>query len=124
VHATQFFEFLNTLVFETSDGTTVRLPSTRLQPIASADVSTGTPLRGIRSFAGPDVFPLDELGRLTLAAQHDNRTVITDDKAGTFAGVTGDVLTAGRTHIWHRRTTRTGSTRLGTSEQAVQNGMF
>jgi uncharacterized protein YbjT (DUF2867 family) len=113
VHATQFFEFLNTLVFETSDGTTVRLPSTRLQPIASADVadavadvSTGTPLRGIRSFAGPDVFPLDELGRLTLAAQHDNRTVITDDKAGTFAGVTGDVLTAGRTHIWHRRTTQ------------------
>ncbi len=102
VHATQFFEFMNTLVFETSDDTTVRLPSTRLQPIASADVadavadvSTGTPLRGIRNFAGPDIFPLDELGRLTLAAQHDNRTVITDDKAGTFAGVTGDVLTAG-----------------------------
>jgi uncharacterized protein YbjT (DUF2867 family) len=102
VHATQFFEFMNTLVFETSDDTTVRLPSTRLQPIASADVadavaevSTGMPLRGIRNFAGPDVFPLDELGRLTLAAQHDNRTVITDDKAGTFAGVTGDVLTAG-----------------------------
>jgi len=29
------------------------------------------------------------------AAQHDNRTVITDDKVGTFAGITGDVLTAG-----------------------------
>jgi uncharacterized protein YbjT (DUF2867 family) len=102
VHATQFFEFMNTLVFETSDDTTVRLPSTRLQPIASADVadavvevSTGTPLRAIWSVAGPDVFPLDELGRITLAAQHDNRTVITDNNAGTFAGVTGDVLTAG-----------------------------
>jgi uncharacterized protein YbjT (DUF2867 family) len=89
-------------VSETSDDTTVRLPSTRLQPIASADVgdavvdvSTGTPLRGIRNVAGPDVFPLDELGRVTLAAQHDNRTVITDDTAGTFAGATGDVLTAG-----------------------------
>lgn len=34
VHATQFFEFMNTLVFETSDDTAVRLPSTRLQPIA------------------------------------------------------------------------------------------
>ena len=102
VRATQFFEFMNTLVFETSDDTTVRLPSTRLQPIAAADVadavvevSTGTPLRGIRNFAGPDVFPLDELGRVTLAAQHDNRSVITDDKAGTFGGITGDVLTAG-----------------------------
>ena len=102
VRATQFFEFMNTVVSETSDDTTVRLPSTRLEPIASADVadavvevSTGTPLRGIRNVAGPDVFPLDELGRVTLAAQHDNRTVITDDKAGMFAGITGDVLTAG-----------------------------
>jgi uncharacterized protein YbjT (DUF2867 family) len=93
---------MNTLVSETSDDTTVRLPATRLQPIASADVagavagvSTGTALRGIWNVAGPDVFPLDELGRFTLAARQDNRTVITDDKAGTFAGVTGDVLIAG-----------------------------
>jgi hypothetical protein len=55
----------------------------------------GAPLRGIRNVAGPDVFPLDELGKVTLAARQDNRTVITDDRAGTFAGVTGDVLTAG-----------------------------
>lgn len=102
VRATQFFEFMNTLVSETADDTTVRLPGTRLQPIASADVaaavaevSTGTPLRAIWNVAGPDVFPLDELGRITLAARQDNRTVITDDKAGTFGGVTGDVLTAG-----------------------------
>jgi uncharacterized protein YbjT (DUF2867 family) len=102
VRATQFFEFMNTLVFETTDDTTVRLPSTRLQPMASADVAgavadvcAGPPLRGTRSFAGPDVFPLDELGRVTLTAQQDKRTVITDDTAGTFAGVTGDVLAAG-----------------------------
>jgi hypothetical protein len=91
---------MNTVVTETSDDTTLRLPSTRLQPIAAdvadavAEVSTGTPLRGIRNFAGPDVFPLDELGKLTLAVQHDNQTVTTD-LAGMFAGVTGDVLTAG-----------------------------
>jgi uncharacterized protein YbjT (DUF2867 family) len=102
VRATQFFEFMNTVVFETADDSTVRLPSARLQPMAAADVadavvevSTGTPLRGIRNFAGPDVFPLDELGRVTLAAQRDDRAVITDDKAGVFAGVTGDVLAAG-----------------------------
>jgi uncharacterized protein YbjT (DUF2867 family) len=102
VRATQFFEFMDAVLFETSDDTTVRLPSTRLQPIAAVDVvdavvevSTGAPLQGIRNVAGPDVFPLDELGRVTLAARQDNRTVITDDEAGMLAAVTGDVLTAG-----------------------------
>jgi hypothetical protein len=66
-----------------------------LRADAVVEVSTGPPLRGIRNFAGPDVFSLDELGRLTLAVQHDNRTVVTDDNAGVFAGITGDVLTAG-----------------------------
>lgn len=102
VRATQFFEFMDAVVSWTSDSDTVRLPATRLQPIAAADVvdavvevSTGTPLRGIWNVAGPDVFPLDELGRVTLAAQHDSRTVVTDDTAGMFAAVTGDVLIAG-----------------------------
>ena len=102
VRATQFFEFMASLVAETSDDSTVRLPATRVQPIAATDVvdavvdvSTGAPLQGIRKIAGPDVFTLDELGRLTLAARQDNRTVITDDQAGTFGGVTGDVLIPG-----------------------------
>ncbi|MGC9668983.1 SDR family oxidoreductase [Planosporangium sp. 12N6] len=102
VRATQFFEFMDAVVSWSADDTTVRLPATRLQPIAAADVAaavvdvaTGTPLRGIRTVAGPDVFALDELGRITLAARQDHRTVITDDTAGMFAGVTGDVLIAG-----------------------------
>ncbi|GII23247.1 SDR family oxidoreductase [Planosporangium mesophilum] len=102
VRATQFFEFMHAVLSWTSDDTTVRLPATRIQPIAAADVAdavagvaTGAPLLGIRNVAGPDVFPLDELGRVTLAAQHDGRTVITDDTAGMFAGITGDVLIAG-----------------------------
>ncbi|WP_327117730.1 NAD(P)H-binding protein [Nocardia sp. NBC_01730] len=102
VRATQFFEFMDAVLSETSKSDTVNLPATLLQPIAAADVvdavvevSTGTPLRGIRNVAGPDVLPLDELGRVTLAAHHDSRTVVTDDKAGMFAAVTGDVLTAG-----------------------------
>ena len=69
-----------------------RPPTSRPQSSRSA---TGAPLQGIRNVAGPDVFPLDELGKVTLAAKHDNRTVVTDEKAGIFAGVTGDVLTAG-----------------------------
>ncbi len=102
VRATQFFEFMNALVSGTADDKTVRLPSIHLQPIAAADVvdavvavATGEPLSGIWNVAGPDVFSLDELGRLTLAAHHDARTVITDERAGMFGAVTGDVLTAG-----------------------------
>ena len=102
VRATQFFEFMDAVLAETSDDATVRLPATRLEPIAAADVvdavvevATGAPLNGIRNIAGPDVFSLDELGRTTLAARHDGRTVITDNKAGMFAAVTGDVLTPG-----------------------------
>ncbi|MEU1550292.1 NAD(P)H-binding protein [Nocardia sp. NPDC005745] len=102
VRVTQFFEFMDAVLSWTADGDTVRLPATPIQPIAAADVvdavvevATGEPLLGIRNFAGPDVFTLDELGRLTLAARHDDRTVVTDDTAGMFAAVTGDVLTAG-----------------------------
>ncbi|MGY2020410.1 MULTISPECIES: SDR family oxidoreductase [Nocardia] len=102
VRATQFFEFMDAVLSWTADGDTVRLPATRLQPMAAADVvdavvevSTGTPLGGIRNVAGPDVFALDELGRITLAERQDSRTVVTDDTAGMFAAVTGDVLIAG-----------------------------
>jgi uncharacterized protein YbjT (DUF2867 family) len=102
VRATQFFEFIEPTMSSTSDASTVRLPATPIQPIASADVvdavvdvATHAPLNGIRNVAGPDVFHLDDLGRVTLAAHHDGRTVVTDDQAGVFAGVVGDVLTAG-----------------------------
>ncbi|MEU1687014.1 NAD(P)H-binding protein [Micromonospora sp. NPDC005707] len=102
VRATQFFEFVNAIMSWTSNDTTVRLPATRIQPMAAADVvdavvdvATGAPLNGIRDVAGPDVFTLDDLGRITLAAQGDDRTVVIDDKAGMFAVVDGDVLIGG-----------------------------
>jgi uncharacterized protein YbjT (DUF2867 family) len=101
VRATQFFEFMDSVVAETADESTVRLPATLIQPIASADVaqevadvSVGTPLRGTRNIAGPEVFTLDELGRLTLAAHGDHRTVVTDNSAGMFASASGDALIA------------------------------
>ena len=101
VRATQFFEFVDAVISWTSDENGVRLPSTPVQPMAAADVaqavadvSVGTPLRGVRNVAGPDVFTLDELGRITLAAHGDKRTVTTDDSAGMFAAAPGDVLIA------------------------------
>ncbi|MEV6302984.1 SDR family oxidoreductase [Actinoplanes sp. NPDC051861] len=102
VRATQFFEFFGAVLSWTSDENTVRLPATRIQPMAAADVaaavaevSAGAPLQGIRNVAGPEVFTLDDLGRVTLATQGDRRTVITDDSAGMFAAVKGDAIIAG-----------------------------
>jgi uncharacterized protein YbjT (DUF2867 family) len=101
VRATQFFEFMDAVLAETADENTVRLPATLIQPIASADVaqavadvSADPPLRGTRTIAGPDVFALDELGRITLAARGDHRTVVTDTSAGMFAPASGDALIA------------------------------
>ncbi|MGE6738238.1 SDR family oxidoreductase, partial [Streptomyces sp. NPDC059900] len=102
VRATQFFEFMDAVLSWTSDEQTVRLPATRIQPLATADVvqaladvTTAPPRNGTLDVAGPDVFPLDELGRRTLAARKDPRSVVTDEKAGMFAAVEGDVLIAG-----------------------------
>ena len=101
VRATQFFEFMPAVLSWTSDQDTVRLPETLLQPIASADiaqavadVSAGSPLSGTRNVAGPEVFPLNELGKITLAARGDKRTVVTDNSAGMFAAASGDALIA------------------------------
>ncbi|MBK3626378.1 NAD(P)H-binding protein [Streptomyces sp. MBT49] len=101
VRATQFMEFMDAVLSWTAEGDTVRLPRTPVQPIAAADVARfvaetaqGAPLGGVLDIAGPDRYPLDELGRLTLAARNDGRTVVTDDTAGMFAAVHGDVLTA------------------------------
>ncbi|MFF0366502.1 SDR family oxidoreductase [Micromonospora sp. NPDC005087] len=101
VRVTQFFEFVDAVMSWTADENTVRLPSRPLQPMAAADVaqavadvSMGAPLQGTRNVAGPDVFPLDELGRITLAAKGDQRTVTTDDSAGMFAATPSGVLIA------------------------------
>lgn len=101
VRATQFFEFMEAAMSWTADEHTVRLPATLIQPIAAADVaqavadvSAGAPLRGTRNVAGPEVFTFDELGRITLAARGDKRTVVTDNSAGMFAAAAGDALIA------------------------------
>lgn len=101
VRSTQFFEFIDTVLSWTSDEHTVRLPATLMQPMAAddvaqtvADVSVGAPLRGTLNIAGPEVFALDELGRITLAARGDQRTVATDDSAGLYAAASGRALVA------------------------------
>jgi uncharacterized protein YbjT (DUF2867 family) len=106
VRATQFMEFIDAVMSWTADGDTVRLPATPVQPIASkdvaaavAEVAAGTPLNGIHNIGGPEIFPLDELGRITLSHKSDDRTVVTDPSAGMFAAVKGDVLTDEHAHL-------------------------
>ncbi|MFH8769003.1 SDR family oxidoreductase [Streptomyces sp. NPDC017958] len=106
VRATQFMEFMDAVLSWTADGDTVRLPATPIQPIAAKDVAhevaqvaAGAPVNGIRNIGGPDIFTLDELGRITLSHQGDSRTVVTDPTAGMFAVVKGDVLTDKNAHL-------------------------
>ena len=101
VRATQFFEFVDAILSWTTEGDIVRLPARPIQPMASADVAeavfevaVGSPLQGIRDVAGPEVFTLDELGRITLTAKGDARTVVVDESAGLFGAIPGDALIA------------------------------
>ena len=91
VRATQFFEFVRSIVDSATDGQTVRLPSALLQPIVSDDVAAALasiavaePLNRMVDLAGPEAIPIDEVVRQFLKANCDPRTVITDDRAPYF----------------------------------------
>ena len=91
VHATQFFEFVKSIAQPPTDGSTVRLSSVLMQPIASddvaaavAEVALGKPINGMVEVAGPDRIRQDELVRQYQKATGDPRKVITDDNAGYF----------------------------------------
>ncbi|WP_055717712.1 SDR family oxidoreductase [Streptomyces torulosus] len=110
VRATQFFEFIAPVMDMSTQGTEVRLSSTRLRPIASAEVAAavaeaalGAPSNGVRDIAGPEILPLARLAEITLAAKPDGRSVVTDETAGLFASMP-DVLTGDDTA--HLATTR------------------
>ena len=91
VHATQFFEFIERIADDATDGNAVRLPPALIQPIAADDVAAtlgrvavGPPLSGTVEIAGPDQFRLDELIRGVLKARNDPREVVADPEARYF----------------------------------------
>lgn len=97
VRATQFFEFVNRIADEATDGNTVRLPPVRFQPMAADDVASavarvamGSPLNGTVEVAGPEQFRFDELIRLGLSARKDVREVIADPHARYFGTELGE----------------------------------
>src|ERR1700751_1064169 len=87
VHATQFFEFVKGIAQSGTDGSTVRLSSVLMQPMAADDVAAamaeaalGQPPNGVVEVAGPDQIRQDELVRQYLLGTGDLRKVVTDDK--------------------------------------------
>jgi uncharacterized protein YbjT (DUF2867 family) len=97
VHATQFFEFVKRIADEATVGTTVRLPTVLIQPMAADDVAkavgrvaVGAPVNGTVEVAGPQQFRFDELIRQGLAARHDPREVIADPHARYFGAELGE----------------------------------
>ncbi|GAA1737810.1 alpha/beta hydrolase fold domain-containing protein [Luedemannella helvata] len=91
VRATQFFEFLERIADDATDGDTVRLSAALIQPMAAEDVvkalvevAVGPPVNGTVEVAGPQRFPLDDLVRHLLGTRGDPRTVVTDPHATYF----------------------------------------
>jgi uncharacterized protein YbjT (DUF2867 family) len=97
VHATQFFEFLDRIAADATDGDTVRLPPALIQPMAAdavasevARVAVGEPVNGIVEVAGPERFRLDALIRGVLADRADPREVVADPHARYFGITPGE----------------------------------
>jgi uncharacterized protein YbjT (DUF2867 family) len=91
VHATQFFEFVQSIADAATEGDTVRLAPVLIQPMAAEDVAAavcrtavGPPVNGIVEVAGPEQFRLDELIRRGLEERGDAREVIVDPDARYF----------------------------------------
>ncbi len=94
VHATQFFEFINNIAADATQGSTVRLAPVFIQPMAADDVATavgrvavGPPVNGVVEVAGPEKFRLDELIREGLKARHDPREVLADPQSRYFGAM-------------------------------------
>jgi uncharacterized protein YbjT (DUF2867 family) len=91
VHATQFFEFVQSIADAATSNGTVHLSPALIQPIAADDVATavartaiGGPINGIVEIAGPEEFGLDDLIRTGLRLREDPRPVVADPKAQYF----------------------------------------
>lgn len=97
VHATQFFEFIEGIADEATDGNMVRLAHVLIQPMAAEDVASavgrvavGPPVNGIVEVAGPQPFRLDELIRRVLSERDDPRKVVTDPQARYYGAELGE----------------------------------
>jgi len=97
LRATQFFEFVGSIVETSSDSQIARLSPALFQPVASddvaatlAEVTLADPINGMIELAGPERLNLDEFGRKYLAATKDPRKVVADIHARYFGAELDD----------------------------------
>ncbi len=91
VRSTQFFEYLQSLTAMNPVGEDLLMPCADTRPVAADDVvdllarfveeGAGS---GFVEIAGPEVWELDDLGRMLLAADEDARRIITDPECRYF----------------------------------------
>ena len=112
VHATQFFEFVKSIAQAATEGNTVRLSPSLIQPMAAEDVATavartavGSPQNSTVEVAGPEQFGLDELIRKGLSFRGDPREVVTDPTARYFNATLqdGELLPGSEATIYNTR---------------------
>jgi uncharacterized protein YbjT (DUF2867 family) len=91
VHATQFFEFVQSIADAASIQHRVRVSNAFIQPMAADDVAAAIattvergPVNGMIEFGGPERFRLAELMRMGLRIMHDPREVEADPLAQYF----------------------------------------
>jgi uncharacterized protein YbjT (DUF2867 family) len=91
LRATQFFEFIRGIAQSATEGETVRLSHSLIQPMAAEDVATAVaeaalapPANSTIEVAGPDTFHLDELVGRVLEYDKDPRKVAVDPDARYF----------------------------------------
>lgn len=97
LRATQFFEFLDSIIATSIDGDAVRLSPALIQPLAAddvvaalADVVVAPAANGTVEVGGPESFPLDKIAGEKLAAGGDTRAIIPDIHARYFGAVLDD----------------------------------
>ncbi len=97
VRATQFFEFLSSIVETSTTCETVHVPNAFIQPIASDDVAEALfqvalekPKNGIVEIAGPDRFRFSEIVERYLKVTHDPRKVSSEADARYFGAKLND----------------------------------
>lgn len=97
VRATQFNEFVEVIAYVATEGSTVRVPRARIQPVAAEDVAravastaVGAPVNGVIEIGGPEAFAFDELIRVSLSGRDDPPQVVTDPDARYFGAELDD----------------------------------
>jgi uncharacterized protein YbjT (DUF2867 family) len=91
LRSTQFFEFMGRTAESFSDGKTLRVPPSFVQPVFSDDVVAelaelvlSPPSNSTVELAGPEKIRFDELVRKVLGNKQDTRKVTTDSHARYF----------------------------------------